>query len=145
MLAQEGFSVLLFDYRGFGGNPGRPSEWGLLADARAARNCVASRPDVDAGRLVYYGESLGTGVAVALAAEQPPAAMVLRSPFPSLTDELILPDLSRRLYDAAPGPKRFVLVPGAGHGDPRLQDGPEVVPVHRRFLVESVAPAARAR
>jgi fermentation-respiration switch protein FrsA (DUF1100 family) len=83
---ERGFSVLLFDYRGYGGNPGAPSEQGLIADARAARAYLASRPDVSAGRIVYFGESLGAAVAVALAAEAPPAALVLRSPFTSLED-----------------------------------------------------------
>jgi fermentation-respiration switch protein FrsA (DUF1100 family) len=85
-LSQAGYSVLLFDYRGYGENPGRPSEAGLLADARGALRWVRARPDVDPRRVVYFGESLGTGVAVALAAETPPAALVLRSPFPSLPD-----------------------------------------------------------
>jgi hypothetical protein len=83
-LAERGISVLLFDYRGYGGNPGSPSEEGLAADARAARRYVAGRAGSD--RIVYFGESLGSGVAVRLAAEQPPAALVLRSPFTSLTD-----------------------------------------------------------
>jgi uncharacterized protein len=85
-LNQAGVSVLLFDYRGYGRNPGSPSEQGLLADARAARAYVIARDDVDAGRLVYFGESLGAAVAVALAAEHPPTALVLRSPFTSLGD-----------------------------------------------------------
>jgi len=85
-LNQAGVSVLLFDYRGYGRNPGRPSETGLVTDARAARAYVVSRDDVDAGRLVYFGESLGAAVAVALALEHSPAALVLRSPFTSLTD-----------------------------------------------------------
>jgi uncharacterized protein len=85
-LNQAGFSVLLFDYRGYGGNPGSPSEEGLLNDARAARAYVVGRPDVDASRLAYFGESLGAAVAIALARERPPAALVLRSPFTSLTD-----------------------------------------------------------
>jgi uncharacterized protein len=85
-LAELGLSVLLFDYRGYGRNPGRPSEQGLLADARAARGYVAARADVDPARLVYFGESLGAAVALALAVEQPPAALVLRSPFTSLAD-----------------------------------------------------------
>jgi fermentation-respiration switch protein FrsA (DUF1100 family) len=85
-LAAHGFNVLLFDYRGFGGNPGSPTEIGLAADARAPRDYLADRPDVDAARVVYFGESLGTGVAVALAAEQPPAALILRSPFTSMAD-----------------------------------------------------------
>ena len=53
---------------------------------RAARAYVASRGEVDAGCLVYFGESLGAAVALALALEHPPAALVLRSPFTSLTD-----------------------------------------------------------
>jgi fermentation-respiration switch protein FrsA (DUF1100 family) len=85
-LAAEGFSVLLFDYRGYGGNPGRPSEHGLIADARAALAYLQGREDTDPERIIYFGESLGTGVAVALAAEQPPAALALRSPFTSLGD-----------------------------------------------------------
>jgi fermentation-respiration switch protein FrsA (DUF1100 family) len=85
-LNQAALSVLLFDYRGYGRNPGRPSEKGLLTDARTARAYVAARDEVDAGRLVYFGESLGAAVAVSLALERPPAALVLRSPFTSLTD-----------------------------------------------------------
>ncbi len=85
-LAGEGYSVLLFDYRGFGGNGGRPSESGLMADARAARAYLAGRADVDADRMVYFGESLGSAVAVGLAAEHPPAGLILRSPFTSLPD-----------------------------------------------------------
>lgn len=85
-LAQRGYSVLLFDYRGYGGNPGTPSETGLLADARAAQAYLASRLDVDAARVAYAGESLGAAVALALAVERPPAALVLRSPFTTLGD-----------------------------------------------------------
>jgi uncharacterized protein len=85
-LAARGHAVLLLEYRGFGGNPGRPSEAGLLADARAARAHLDGRDDVVPGGVVYLGESLGTGVVAALAAERPPAAVVLRSPFPELAD-----------------------------------------------------------
>lgn len=79
-------AVLLFDYRGFGGNPGSPTETGLENDARAARAYLESRGDVDASRIIYFGESLGTAVATNLAAEQTPAALVLRSPFRSMAD-----------------------------------------------------------
>jgi fermentation-respiration switch protein FrsA (DUF1100 family) len=85
-LHRHGLQVLLLDYRGYGGNPGAPTEDGLAADSRAARAYVAGRPDVDASRIVYFGESLGTAVAVDLAVEHPPAALVLRSPFTSMTD-----------------------------------------------------------
>lgn len=85
-LVDRGHAVLLLEYRGYGGNPGRPSEAGLLADARAARDHLEQRDDVPAGRLAYLGESIGSGVAAALAAEAPPVALVLRSPFPELAD-----------------------------------------------------------
>ena len=82
-LADEGLSVLLVDYRGYGGNPGVPSEEGLARDARAARQWLLDA-GVAPGRLLYVGESLGCGVVSALAAEHPPAGMVLRSPFRDL-------------------------------------------------------------
>jgi|RhiMethySRZTD1v2_1073278.scaffolds.fasta_scaffold02530_18 uncharacterized protein len=83
-LSSHGLNVLLTDYRGYGGNPGTPTEEGLADDARAARAYALTRPDVDATRLTYFGESLGAAVAVRLAVEHPPAALVLRSPFASM-------------------------------------------------------------
>jgi uncharacterized protein len=83
-LSAAGFATLLFDYRGYGGNPGSPSEAGLRLDAKAARQYLLSRPDVDPTRIVYLGESLGTGVATHLAIEHRPRALILRSPFTSL-------------------------------------------------------------
>lgn len=175
-LHEAGLAVLLLDYRGYGGNPGRPSEDGLAEDARAALDWLAARPDVDAGRLVYFGESLGAAVALGLAVQTPPAALVLRSPFTSLADvgrlhypwlpvgrllldrypsseritrlaapllviagtgDAVVPaELSRRLYDAAPQPKRLVEVPGADHNDPRLLDGREMMDETIGFLRE---------
>jgi fermentation-respiration switch protein FrsA (DUF1100 family) len=85
-LAKTGFSVLLFDYRGYGGNPGKPAEEGLLADARGARAYLERREDVDPSRIVYFGESLGAAVALAAAVERPPGALVVRSPFTSMAD-----------------------------------------------------------
>jgi fermentation-respiration switch protein FrsA (DUF1100 family) len=85
-LSRAGLSVLLFDYRGYGGNAGRPSEDGLAADARAARAWLVAQPEVDPARVAYFGESLGAAVALGLAIEHPPAALVLRSPFTSLAD-----------------------------------------------------------
>lgn len=85
-LNDRGHAVLLLDYRGFGGNPGSPSEEGLRADARAARDHLGDRGDVDATTITYLGESIGTGVASGLATDVPPAALVLRSPFPELAD-----------------------------------------------------------
>ena len=81
-LSARGMGVLLFDYRGYGGNAGRPSEVGLAADADAAQRWLAEHGDGD--RLVYFGESVGAAVAAGLAQRRPPAGLVLRSPFPSL-------------------------------------------------------------
>ena len=85
-LRRIGLQVLLFDYRGYGGNPGSPTEQGLELDARAAREFLINRRGVEAGRLIYFGESLGTGVAVKLATEHPSAALILRSPYTSMAD-----------------------------------------------------------
>jgi len=83
-LAGLGLTVLLVDYRGYGGNPGRPSEDGLARDVEAARAYLVEQAGIPADRLLYYGESLGAAVATALAARHPPAALVLRSPFTDL-------------------------------------------------------------
>jgi uncharacterized protein len=83
-LASAGLAVLLFDYRGYGGNPGRPSEQGLARDVRAAHRFLVEEAGVAPGRLLYYGESLGSAVVSELATEHPPAGLVLRSPFVDL-------------------------------------------------------------
>ncbi len=83
--AERGFSTLLVDYRGYGGNPGLPSERGLYRDARAALKYLAARGDVNMARVVYFGESLGAAIAVELATEFQPSALILRSPFSSMT------------------------------------------------------------
>jgi hypothetical protein len=94
-LARRGLEVLLFDYRGYAGQAGSPSEQGLLQDARAARGFLERRRP-PSGRIVYFGESLGAAVAVALAAERAPDALVLRSPFLSLVE------VGRRHYPFLP-------------------------------------------
>ncbi|MDP8942595.1 MAG: alpha/beta fold hydrolase [Actinomycetota bacterium] len=83
-LADRGFAVLLFDYRGYGGNPGKPTEQGLARDARAARRYFVEEAGVRPDRLLYFGESLGAAVATELATEHPPAGLLLRSPFTDL-------------------------------------------------------------
>jgi alpha-beta hydrolase superfamily lysophospholipase len=83
-LAGRGLAVLLFDYRGYGGNPGSPSEEGLARDVRAARASLLEEAGVPPDRLLYLGESLGAAVVTELATEHPPAGLVLRSPFVDL-------------------------------------------------------------
>jgi hypothetical protein len=173
-LARMGLAVLLFDYRGYGGNPGHPTEEGLAADARAALGYLAGRPEVDPERVIYFGESLGAAVALRLATERPPAALVLRSPFASLAevgrrhypvlpvslllrdrydsaalagrldapllvvaggrDQIVPASHSRRLFEAAPQPKRLVVLDGADHNDDELLAGPRLLAELRTFL-----------
>ena len=84
-LSRRGLAVLLMDYRGYGGNPGSPSQDGLAADAEAAAAAL-----VELGyplqRTVYFGESLGSAVVAALHVRHPPAGIVLRSPFTELAE-----------------------------------------------------------
>jgi hypothetical protein len=80
-LAARGLTVLLFDYRGYGGNAGSPTEDGLAKDIRAARRFVVEQAGLAPDRLVYFGESLGAAVVTELATEHPPAGLLLRSPF----------------------------------------------------------------
>lgn len=81
--AEAGYGALLLEYRGYGGNPGKPSERGLYADAEAAAAFLESEA-IAAERLVVWGESLGSAVAVHLAAERRVAAVVLEAPFTSV-------------------------------------------------------------
>ena len=82
--AFAGYSLLLLNYRGYGGSGGKPGEAALFADALLAYDYVAARPDVDAARIVVFGRSLGSGVAVHLAASRRVAGVVLVSPYDSV-------------------------------------------------------------
>ncbi|MGH7045702.1 MAG: alpha/beta hydrolase [Stellaceae bacterium] len=83
-LASAGYGVLLTEYRGYGGNPGRPSERGLYLDAEAALDFLGNER-IASTRLVLWGESLGTGPAVYLASRHRVGAVVLEAPFTSIT------------------------------------------------------------
>lgn len=83
-LTADGTGLLALSYRGYGGSSGRPSESGLIADAAAVHAYAAKTyPN---NPIVLWGESLGTGVATALAAERPVARVLLESPFTSAAD-----------------------------------------------------------
>ncbi len=98
MLAGElpGWALLALNYRGYGGNPGNPSEQALCADALAIHGWATRRTDVDATRVVAFGRSLGSGLAVYLAAERPLAGVVLVTPYDSLRA------VAQKLYPYAP-------------------------------------------
>jgi fermentation-respiration switch protein FrsA (DUF1100 family) len=83
-LTADGTGLVALSYRGYGGSTGRPTEAGLMLDAEAAYGFARSQhPDA---RLVVFGESLGTGVAVAMAGRHPAAAVILESPYTSIAD-----------------------------------------------------------
>ena len=155
-LWQMGVSVLLVDYRGFGGSDGAPSEKGIYLDAKAALDYVVGTTKTKTEDIILFGRSLGTAVAVDLAGRRPLAAVILVSPFTSgrdmaarsrlafllgdayrpfdtiakiphlrapllilhgTADALIPIDMGKALFDAAPSPKNFVSIEGAGHND----------------------------
>ena len=124
-------NIFIFDYRGYGESEGAPSEKGTYLDSRAVMEYLSLRPDVDSGRIVYLGHSLGAAVAVELALTQPPMAMVLVSPFASVRDmaNLTLPFppigwLVRNHYDSISRIQQLDVPVLVLHGD---QD--ETVPI----------------
>jgi pimeloyl-ACP methyl ester carboxylesterase len=166
-LRDAGFGVLLLDYRGYGGNPGAPTEEGLAADARAAYAFLTGSAGLRPGELIYLGESLGAAVLTRLATEHPPAGLLLRSPFTELADvaqrqfpflpvrlmlwdrfhvadltagldvptivvygtadTIVPPELSLTVAARSAGAERLVAVDGAGHNDPALVGGPDLI------------------
>lgn len=102
-LVERGLTVLALDYRGYGGNPGTPTQAGLAADARAAVAALAAVGATPA-RTLYLGESLGSGVAAELVTTHRPAGVLLRSPFTDLVDVAIrhVGSVARLLPDRYP-------------------------------------------
>lgn len=83
-LTADGSGLVALSYRGYGGSSGHPSEAGLISDAAAAYAFTTAR--YLARRIILWGESLGTGVAVATAAEHQVGRLVLEAPFSSAVD-----------------------------------------------------------
>jgi uncharacterized protein len=79
------WTIVSLNYRGYGASEGTPSEPALTADALAIYDAVTRRQDIDSRRIVVFGRSLGTAIAIHLAAERPVAGAVLVSPYDSLT------------------------------------------------------------
>ncbi|MBI1300458.1 MAG: alpha/beta hydrolase [Alphaproteobacteria bacterium] len=76
----KGYGVLLAGYRGYGGNPGRPSEQGFYADGQAYIDWLRAREN----NVIVYGESIGTGTAVKIAHEYDVDGLILETPFSSI-------------------------------------------------------------
>jgi len=117
----RGLSVFIFDYAGYGRSRGRPSEAGTYADARAAYDHLVRREALPADRIILFGRSLGTAVAIELATHVRHAALIVESPFTSARELgarmypwLPMRYLLRFSYDSASrigqvsGPKLFV-------------------------------------
>ena len=83
-MTDDGSGLLAVSWRGYGGSSGSPSEAGLRRDADAAYAWLAARTAPD--RIVLFGESLGTGLAIGLAAQRQAALLVLDSPYASIVD-----------------------------------------------------------
>jgi pimeloyl-ACP methyl ester carboxylesterase len=83
-LTADGTGLVALSYRGFGGSSGSPTEPGLISDAAAAYDFTIAR--YPPARIALWGESIGSGVAVALAAEHPVGHVVLEAPFTSAAD-----------------------------------------------------------
>jgi fermentation-respiration switch protein FrsA (DUF1100 family) len=83
-LTADGTGLVALCYRGYGGSTGKPSETGLILDAEVAYEFAAAR--YPAKRIIVFGESLGTGVATALAAEHDIGGLILDAPFTSIAD-----------------------------------------------------------
>lgn len=108
-----GCRFFVFDYRGYGANKDNPTERGTYVDAAAALGALHQRSEIDPLRIVLYGFSLGTGVAVELALREPCSGLVLRAPYTSMRDMLtervprlaplltLMPWLPRTRYDSA--------------------------------------------
>ena len=85
MLTARGYGLLAVSYRGYGGSTGSPTQSGLMQDGEAAYREACAR-GYDGNRIVLMGASLGTGVAIALAATHEAAALVLEAPYLSALD-----------------------------------------------------------
>ena len=175
---RHNLSVLAFDYRGYGRSEGKPSETGILEDARTARTWLADRTGVAESDVILFGISLGGGVAVDLA-QDGARGLILASTFTSLpavakhhvgwlptaalmtyemnslekirkyrgpvlishgdADEVVPFAHGERLYEAAPGPKRFIAIPGGKHNDPQ----PKEYRLALEEFIEELAPHRR--
>jgi hypothetical protein len=91
-----GLSLMIFDYRGYGKSTGSPGEEGTYRDAEAAWRRLTGESGFEPSEIVLWGRSLGGAIAVKLASEVRPAALILESTFTSV------PDMGRRLYPFLP-------------------------------------------
>lgn len=146
-LRDIGCNFFIFDYRGYGNNPGVPTENGTYLDATAALAWLYERQDVDPATIFFYGFSLGTGIATELAMREPSAGLILRSPFTSIRGVIydwfprvryllrVAPWLPRTNYDTLSKIRRLDRPLLVMHGD-----ADETVPHYMGHAVFEAAP-----
>jgi fermentation-respiration switch protein FrsA (DUF1100 family) len=96
MFHRMGYNTLIFDYRGYAANAGKPTEEGTYLDADAAWRYLAEQKHTPSCRIVLFGESMGAAIAARLATREKPAALVISSGFTSV------PDMAQHLYPYLP-------------------------------------------
>ncbi|HEV8455599.1 MAG TPA: alpha/beta hydrolase [Gemmatimonadales bacterium] len=142
-LRELGLNLLAFDYRGYGESGGAPSEAGLYRDADAAYRYLTDQRGVPASRIVVFGHSLGSAVAVDLASRVPTAGLIVEGAFTSATDR------GQELYPYIPvrwvAKSRFNSVDRISRATvPKLflhAQGDEVIPLaHGRRLYQAAPP-----
>ncbi len=136
LYVQAGYSVMLAEYRGYGGNDGKPTEQGLYNDARAQIDFLIGQKGYHEEKIILYGESIGSGVAVQMATEYPNAhALILETPFSSMVDVA-----ARRYFFV---PVRFLMLD-------RYESAGKISPVDMPVLIghgkqDDVVPYSSAR
>jgi uncharacterized protein len=145
-LRDLGLSLLAFDYRGYGESEGRPTEEGLYRDAEAAYRYLRETLGVAPARIVLFGHSLGTAVAVDLAARHPAAALILDGALTSVPErgQEVYPFLPVRLLARS----RYASIEKiAAIGIPKLflhGEADQVIPIaHGRRLYAAASPPKR--
>ncbi len=165
LLVESGFNVLIMDYRGYGKSGGQPSERALYDDGLLAYRYLIDERGVDPARLVLFGRSLGSTVAIELGTQHPAGAVIIESAFTSApalagihygflpgvvlrtmshkfesiskmsrlqapvlcvhgnVDSIVPMKMGRQLFEAAPEPKEWYEITGAGHNDTLLVGG----------------------
>ena len=114
---KHGISVMLCEYRGYGRSAGTPSQKKIVADFVKCYDLLVKTPEVDRSRIVFQGESLGSGVVCALSLKRSPAAMILKAPLKS-----VAVIMARNLV-----PRVFVLDPFDNEAALKRYDGPVLI------------------
>jgi fermentation-respiration switch protein FrsA (DUF1100 family) len=163
LLLEQGLSVFIFDYAGYGKSPGKPSEKRIYQDGVAAFDWLVEDRGIDGTRIVVFGRSLGAAVAIEICSRRRAKALIIESAFTSIKamagatilfkpfsflipahynnarkigllripklivhgdqDEIVPYSMGRALFEAAPAPKFFLPIAGAGHNDTYVVGG----------------------